>query len=327
MQTDTRAASCLGKIPTHGDFVSHRASTPTMRTFDEWVRKGLYQARQRSDSQWKEAYDMAPTTHFLFCARDEQAPNVLLGVLRPSRDCTGRIYPFIVTCELPKRLLSPRHVAYLPLQANAFYVEARRVVRAATAGDIPYREVADHVEQIETAFPRRSAAPRVYKQYLQQKTMGSFLEELFGHFSDSGKYRLFNNLFDILLPQRERINPRLNYGLQFPLGSDDDALTPIACFWLEVSLRLLGYPSVEPTFFWTAQCPTHVPPFLILFLGMPRPHVFFHLLAPDEEHESVYPLADVGGQNDAEVALAIPEEYGVLLEDEQLRLWDFLRSL
>lgn len=327
MPTDTRAAACLGKLPTHGDFVNHRASTPTMRTFDEWVRKGLYQARQHSDGRWKTAYDRGATTHFLFCGRGQQAPNALLGVLRPSRDQTGRTYPFIVTCEVPKRHLSSRHLAYLPVQAGTFYAEANRIVRAATDGDIPYREVADQVEHIDTAFSIEPTAPRAYKRYLQQKTMGPFLEELFGHFSDSGKYRLFNNLLEILLPQRERSHPQLNYGLQFPLESDDDTLTHVACFWLEASLRLLGYPSVEPTFFWTDRDPPHAAPFLILFLGAPRPHAFFHLLASDEEHESVYPLARVGNQNNAEAALAIPEEYGPLLEDEQLRLWDFLRSL
>ncbi len=327
MPTDTRAAACLGKLPTHGDFVNHRASTPTMRSFDEWVRKGLYQARQRSNGQWEDAYDAAPPIHFLFCGRGQQAPNALLGVLRPSRDRTGRTYPFIVTCEVPKRHLSPRHLAYLPFQADAFYAGADRLVRAATDGDIPYREVADHVEQIDTAFSLQPTPPRPYKRYLQQTTMGPFLEGLFGHFSDSGKYRLVNNLLEAVLPQRDRAHPTLNYGLQFPLGSDDEALTAIACFWLEASLRLLGYPSVEPSFFWTAQRPAHVAPFLILFLGTPRPHAFFHVLDADGGHELVYPLARVGNQNNAEAALAIPEEYGTLLEDEQLRLWDFLRSL
>jgi type VI secretion system protein ImpM len=324
MQADTLPAACLGKLPTAGDFVRHRASTPTMRAFDEWVQHGLYQARQRQNG-WEAAYDTAPTTRFVFQGR--RAPNALLGVLRPSRDRTGRAYPFMVAAEVPTRRLSIRHLAYLPLQAGRFFDAADRVVREATEGDIPYREVPDHVQQIDTAFGVRPTAPRTYKRYLQQHTMGPFLEELFGHFGDSGKYRLFDNLLDVLLPLRGRSAPRLNYGLQFPLGGDDEALTAISCFWLEACLRLLDYPSdAEPTFFWTDRPPPDAAPFLLLFFGAPRPHAFFHLMASDDPHELVYPLAHAGDDG-AEAALSIPEEYGRLLETEQITLWNFLREL
>lgn len=323
---DTRAAACLGKLPTHGDFVKHRASTPTMRAFDEWVRNGLYQARNRSGVDWESHYDQAPVIHFLFSGRGQQAPNALLGVFRPSRDRTGRTYPFAVTCEVPKRSLQPRQLAYLPTQAHEFYDAADRIVREATDTEVPHSDVLDKVKSLEAAFSAPPAAPREHKRFLQEKTLGPFLKRIFGHFNDSGKYRLFDNLLKILLPQRKRSKFRLNYGIQFPLGQNSP-LTNTACFWLETSLRLVDYPPIEPTFFWTAQHPEGAPAFLLFFTGEPRPHYFFHLLAADHPNENICHLEFMGSQNNAEAALSIPEEYGTLLEDEQLCLWDFIRSL
>jgi len=326
MQTDTLGAACLGKLPTHGDFVSHRASTPTMRALDEWVRKGLYQARQRSAGPWDEAYDQAPTTHFFF-GGGPKAPNALMGVWHPSRDRSGRAYPFMVTCEVPTSQLHAPDLARLPLHAERFYTAADRIVREATAGEIPYRDVADRVAQIATDVDLRAPAPRTYAQYLQQP-LEVFLRDLLGHFQDSGKYRLFGNLLQILLPLQDRPSLQLNYGLQFPLRPHDEALTRDACFWLDTTLRLLGTPSAaEPTFFWTAHRPSHAAPFLLLFLGLPRPDAFVHLLAPDAKHERAYPLLHAGAHNTADAALNIPERYGTLLEDRDLRLADFLHRL
>lgn len=327
MQPVPLEAACLGKLPTHGDFVRHRASTPTMRTFDEWIRNGLYRARKHHRASWEETYDEAPTTRFFFSGRGRQAPNALLGVLRTSRDRNGRTYPFTVTCELPKSSVGADHLAYLPLQTNSFYRAAEQIVRDATDGTLPYHQVADQVADISAAFAPQPSPPPTYDRFVQNHTMGKFLETLFGHFEDDRKYRLLKNLLDIFLPQQTRATPRLNYGLQFPLGTDGDRLTKTTCFWLDTSLHLLDHPDAEWSFFWTPRSPDMVPSFLLLFLGAPRANAFFHLLASDESTEEICKLERMGNETGAQVALSLPEEYGPLLEDRQLPLWDFLQHL
>lgn len=327
MPTDTLTASCIGKLPTHGDFVRHRATTPAMRAFDAWVQKGLFRARQHRRNELEAVYDEAPALRFLF-----NAPNgapTLLGVMKPSRDRSGRTYPFTVSTEVPRQEGSTRHLGYLPGQAATFYADAARLVRQATGGRLDHREVAERVQQLSPAIGRSTAPSQGYKRYLQQHTLQALLAEAFGHFGDGRKYRLFNNLFDILLPLRDRGAAQLAYGLQFSLGTEDGALTYQACFWVEVCLRLLGYPAVTPTLFWTAQLPEpdgHTP-FLLLFLQPPRPRTFFHLLAADTEDDNICILERMGTQSGAEAALAIPAQYGALLEDERVTLWDFLRKL
>ncbi|MFB6232277.1 MAG: type VI secretion system-associated protein TagF [Salinibacter sp.] len=327
MRTSSLDAACIGKVPTHGDFVRHRASTPTMRAFDEWVHEGLRRVRERHDSAWEEALDDAPTTRFLFSARGRQAPNALLGVLRASRDRNGRTYPFAVTCELPKSAVRTDQLAHLPLQADSFYTAAEQVVQDATDGTLPYREVTDRVAEIAPSFTPQSSPPAEYSRFLEQQTVGSFLEALFGHFEDGRKYRLFENLLDILLPQRKRSTPRLNYGLQFPLRSGEASPTKTVCFWLDTSLHLLDHPDTECSFFWTPDSRNPASAFLLLFLGSPQADTFFQLLGSGGEIEKIYRLGRARGEKEAQAALSLPEEYGSLLEDRQLHLRAFLQRL
>jgi len=325
MPSSPSEAACIGKVPTHGDFVRHRASTPTMRAFDEWIRQGLRRIRNGRGSRWDNAYDDAPTIRFFLSLRGRQVPSALLGVLRASRDRSGRAYPFAVTCELPKSALRTNQLAHLPLQAASFYSAAEHIVTDASDGTLPYGEVTDRVTEITPSFSP-SPSSSTYDQFVRQQTIGHLLETVFGHFEDGGKYRLFRNLLDICLPQQKRDSPRLNYGLQFPLGEGSTPPTETACFWLDTTLHLLDHPDAEFSFFWSPQSTTSTSSFL-LFLGAPRADAFFHLLGSDGQNENICNLEHMGRENDTEVALSIPEEYGSLLENEKLSLRDFLRHL
>jgi len=326
MPSSPSEAACIGKVPTHGDFVRHRASTPTMRAFDEWIRQGLRRGRNERGSGWDEADD-APAIRFFLSLRGQQVPNALLGVLQASRDRSGRAYPFAVTCELPRSALRTTPLAPLPLRAASFYSAAEQVVTDATEGTLPYREVTDRVTEIAPSFSVPSSSSSAYDKFIRRRTVGDLLEAVFGHFENGSKYRLFNNLLDICLPQQQRDRPRLNYGLQFPLGESSTPPTETACFWLDTSLRLLGHPDAECSFFWMSQCSGATTPFFLLFVGPPRADTFFHFLRGDGRNENICDLENMGRESDAQAALSMPEEYGSLLEDKDLSLRNFLRHL
>ena len=320
-------AGCLGKVPNHGDFVRHRASTPTMRAFDEWLRKGLYHARQHERSDWKVRYDQAPSIRFLFWGDRPQAPNALLGVLRPSRDKSGRTYPFLVTCELPADALMVRHLPHLPVRATSFYKAAEAVVARATAGDIPYEEIPTVVEEMEPKVALRPTVPREHRRYLKNETLGTYLEAIFGHFDGSEKYRLFSNLLDVLLPLQNGTPIHLNYGLEFPLHPNSERRIDVASFWLDLVLRILDYPPIHPSVFWTEPEDKAESSRMDLFLDAPEPTSLFGILAPSRANGQLYLLRVEGEKSPADAALSIPERYGTLLDNEQIRLWDFLRRL
>lgn len=325
MQAETLAAACVGKLPTHGDFVSHRAGTPAMRAFDEWVQKGLYRARQR-DGSWEDRFHEAPPMDFVFTPR--KTSNLLLGVLQPSRDRSGRAYPFTVACEIPKASVDTRCLPYLPLHAESFLSEAARVVHDAVNEDISYREVADHVDQIDSSLRPRSSPPQTYAHRLKHRTMGEFVESLYGAFDDPRKYRVWKNLLDVVRSlKRQSSPPRLNYGVQYPLGADEESFTSHACFWLDTTLRLADHPNVESTFFWPSRRVGSIAPFFLLFIGAPQARVVPYLFGSSGAARHVYSLAETASTSDSDPARALPETYRSLLDDEDLRLWDFLERL
>jgi hypothetical protein len=244
--------------------------------------------------------------------------------MAPSRDERDRTYPFIVACEVPKHALGSQHVAYLPVRAEPFFQGATALVQAATHGQIPHTEIAERVDRLEVQMAVEPTVPHRHKRYLQQETLGPFLEGLFGHFEDSEKYRLFHTFFEALQPLQDQRQPRLDYGLQFPLIPNDEVRSNIVSFWTGAVLRVLNYPSLVPSLFWAPPSASGTD--LLLYLGAPEARAFFDVLAPTRR-EAVCRLGQSGDQTNAEAALGIPAEYGELLECEQVRLWDFLHRL
>lgn len=324
MRTDTLIAACHGKLPTHGDFVRHRATTPAVRAFDEWVQKGLYQARQQRRSALEAVYDEAPAIRFVFNAQEGTMP--LLGVMKPSRDRSGRTYPFTVSVEAP-HALDADGLRYAPVQARSFFSDAHQIVQTATAGELTHRAAIDRVRQLEPSLGLSATRPPAYTRYLEEQTMASFWTRLFGHFGDGRKYRLVDNMLKILTPLRGRSIAPLAYGLQLPIGSGADGSLD-ACFWLEACVQLLGHPAAEPTIFWQDRAAHDAESsFLMLFMQPPRPRVFFQLLDATGDDDNICNLAQMGDQTGAEAALSIPAQYGEMLEAEALSLDDVLRRL
>jgi len=64
-----------------------------------------------------------------------------------------------------------------------------------------------------------------------------------------------------------------------------------------------------------------------MYVVPPDAQAFFDILSPADDHENIYTLSQDGERTNAEAALAIPARYGQLLENERLRLWEFLRRL
>lgn len=324
---DIDSAACLGKVPTHREFVRCRASTPTMRTLDEWIRQGLHHARKNGRPDWEDRYDDASVQHFILGGNGTKAPNLLLGVMAPSRDERGRAYPFAVTCEVPKHAVSSLYYAYLPVQAAPFFQTADRLVRQAIQGDISYNEVVDRVQQCTVEVSIHSVVPPRHRRYLQQNDLGTFLERLFGHFADSEKYQLFSSLLERLRPLRNRGESGLDAGLQFPLLPDADQRASVVGFWLGTVLQLLDSVSVSPSLFWSSPAAPSGAGRLLMYVGAPDAQAFFDILSPPEGHGNICTLARDGERTNAEAALSIPTRYGQLLENERLRLSEFLRRL
>ncbi|MFQ5572319.1 MAG: type VI secretion system-associated protein TagF, partial [Rhodothermales bacterium] len=315
----------FGKIPTHGDFVRHNAGSATMRALDEWIQQGLYFAKTHMSQALNTAYEEAHTCSFFFAPRE--AAQVFLGVIRPSRDSVGRTFPFLVGQEMETSAFDTHHVSQVSIAYHAFFERAAHLVDKGVEGRVGHHDLTPHVEALGTPVADASSVA-FFGHYLQQTRLTSLWERLWGHAQDSRKYLLFKNLLDILLPLRSGVPAHFPLVLRFPLCSDGRTLDFDVSFWIGLCLRLLGYPALQPSFFWSQAGPARDKDvFLLVALRPPSPKTFAYLLPGHPESDTLCNLEQMGGQKAALAALSIPARYGRMLEDEQLTLWDFLRHL
>jgi len=322
MQPESSRLAFFGKTPLYGDFVRYNANAATVRAMDAWLQQALYYARAHIDG----AFQGGLTYPFAFDP-GEDGKTRLIGVMRPSRDSVGRIYPFLIGAEVEVNESDRASIAQLPVLYEGFWQQAGAMARAAAAGQLNRHDLAAHAGSLNTHLLNRMSV-FAYQQYLKQTAITFFWERLWQYSEDSRKYLLFKNLLDILLPLRSGVPPGFSLVLRFPLPPDGRLTAYDASLWLDICLRLLGVPALQPTFFWTQpDVMTGTPPFLLLTLRPPQARTLAYLLETEPDGDTLCHLETMGDMSAAHAALSIPARYGELLEASYLSIWDFLQRL
>jgi type VI secretion system protein ImpM len=94
----------IGKLPRRADFININAGHPVVQEFDSLLAKGLLLASQQPG--WSAAgYLNANASDFLFTSSDGRW--CFWGVVQPSRDESGRLYPIVGGAILPLAAVAP----------------------------------------------------------------------------------------------------------------------------------------------------------------------------------------------------------------------------
>ncbi len=325
METTTGPVFCFGKVPGHGDFVRHGAGGTGLQEMDAWFQKGLFAARERVRDGFDDAYDAAPAYAFVFAPADEG--RTLIGVVQTSRDRSGRRYPFLVAFEADPARLEVRRMAGIPVRFRPFFEWAAPLIGEATAGRIEIRTLFERLDEFNELSRAASARTPTYEEYLRETTCKTLVEQLWGQFADARKFVVMKNLIDVTGPIKNGVPDRFRLGLRFPLPADGSLRDHTAGFWLDLCLRLLRFPQVQPTFFWTAPRAKADRPVLLLYLRPPAAQAFQDLLPVDLERERLCVLDNTTAAAASQAGLSIPPPYAALLESEQASLWDVLDRL
>ncbi|WP_255992258.1 type VI secretion system-associated protein TagF [Chitinolyticbacter albus] len=113
--------SVFGKLPRRADFVRINASHPVAQEFDELLAKSLTLASQQPG--WNEdTYLNAGASDFHYTSNDGRW--CFFGVLQPSRDEAGRLYPLVAGAILPAQAVAP-HAAELSIANELFFAGLR----------------------------------------------------------------------------------------------------------------------------------------------------------------------------------------------------------
>ncbi len=82
----------FGYLPSHPDFVRVRSSGREVRRFEEWVERGLDQARWNMGGGFSVAY---PRLFHRFLFRPDNSQSTVIGLLAASQDSHKRPFPFV----------------------------------------------------------------------------------------------------------------------------------------------------------------------------------------------------------------------------------------
>lgn len=320
MQTAAPELAYFGKVPAHGDFVRGGAGGAAVRAMDAWVQEGLYAAKQRLGAHLAPACARAGSFGFFL---DAGPAGPLAGVLQPSRDRVGRVYPLVIAAEADASV----RPADAPERFADFVGRAAAVARDAAAGSFTPADLAAQVAMLGPAPNGHAHGNVSFDQFLRDMPVSSLWTHLWGHADDTRKYLLFKNLLDLVPPLRGRLPERFPIVLRFPLGADAPPRALEVRFWLDVVARLLGETPAQPSFFWSLDAGAPGEAFLLLTLRPPPPELFTYLLVADPGSDTLCVLERLGADNAALAALSIPAHYGRLLEDDHLSLADFVRQI
>ncbi|AWK85934.1 type VI secretion system-associated protein TagF [Azospirillum thermophilum] len=118
-----------GKLPARGDFVGHGLPRGVLEPWDRWLSTALAEAGRRLGRSWEGLFAAAPAWRFAL------APGLcgslpLAGILMPSSDRVGRLYPLTIAAALPR----PMALAEAPVACAGWFARAEAVAADACRG-------------------------------------------------------------------------------------------------------------------------------------------------------------------------------------------------
>ncbi len=268
---------CFGKLPVAADFVTAGANGGPVHRFQEWLQEGVGLGHSRLGEGWEERFDRLPRTRFLF--RPEASGGALAGSFGPSRDRSGRRFPFAAFAYFP---YGPPAAAALPSGFARFFGEAERV---AERGDVLTPGgpggLAEAVDALRAALaPAEPAGPEASPG--AAAAAAAFPADGTGALARAG-----GNLLAVAV-RPGGVHAAPGFGLRFPLPAPGPEHAGVVSFWFSMVDRLLPGASASAAF-WT-QDGYAGNGRLDLYHPRPGGLAFVHLLDPGLESDGLYPL-------------------------------------
>lgn len=323
MALDYFRAGCFGKLPIYGDFISLGAAAREVGELDQWIQRGMEVYQRRLVEGWENNFIRASPLCFLFHLAE--ADKFLTGILQPSRDQQGRIYPFLFFW-LVDRSDFGNNITLAPVIFYAAYTAAADLASRASRGQVTLAELHTLVDASRFPVSLGWEMPvRLQSKWLEETTLKGLLTMLFDEFADGRKYTLFGNIGEIAMRLQGHMPSLANRGLGFPLAGGDQLRCHLASFWLQLIWRMLHKPVVAPDFFWSVTESTAVQK-MWFFLRRPSEQLLLSLLIDSYDSELLVPLDQAGWRPEDNIPLPFRHSLSRSLMDESITLADMLRQ-
>lgn len=120
---------CRGKAPTRGDYLTLGMPGPFLDPWENLLARTLSEARGGRGDAWDRSFAQSPAWRFVL-GPGSLLPTGVAGVMMPSRDRVGRVYPMVIAVGLPLDC----DVVRTPVRARRWFEGAETTAAALVGG-------------------------------------------------------------------------------------------------------------------------------------------------------------------------------------------------
>lgn len=272
----TLTVGCFGKLPLAADFLSQHSGLTEGVALERWLQEGVNLTHARYGDRADAMLRAMPRVRFHFWRNSPE--HGLTGVMGPSRDQSGRLFPFAVYAHA--RSSGAGYPAPLAALLDPFLRRASAVTLSAWT-DMPSLSAAvSSLAQPSPLDPPAIAAEVV----LDSVSLGAFAASLSGSGAVNPAIRVATNLLEVAHRTAVPV-----YGLRFRLPEGVEAWGPALIFWLELCRAIFRNVGRPPFLLWNEPSEGRVE-VLDVYYQPPGPLAFLHLLDPTLDSEGLYPV-------------------------------------
>ena len=109
IQQNHQTLGYFGKLPSHGDFINRYLPNTFINPWDHWLQESMVACKESLPENWIATYMTMPVYHFAL------SPGVCgetawTGILMPSRDYSGRLFPFTMAVPISAKQTSATQI-------------------------------------------------------------------------------------------------------------------------------------------------------------------------------------------------------------------------
>jgi type VI secretion system protein ImpM len=313
--------SVFGKTPGMGDFLRVGSAGRAGEAFEEWLDRGIAMAEGKRGAAWAPTFSAGAPWAFVFRApRSAGIREGLVGVLKPSVDSVGRLFPLVVLSPALPTCVAPwPHV--LPMAFGDFLDGAASALMG-SAAVTSVADMAGILRGVPAPFAG-DAAPvaQEYAAWAASTPLQNAWAAIYGGDRTLSAPYAIHTLFEAIAPFRGEVGPTTKLGLRLPLGGGGVAA---AAFWIDMVRQFARSLAEVRSCFWSFDGRTGS---MIIQLGDTPASTLGELWAPDPDNEHLCDLTAPATVEAGRFLARLPPHVAETLMAPQALAGDFLARL
>ncbi|MCH8034107.1 MAG: type VI secretion system-associated protein TagF [Bacteroidetes bacterium] len=313
--TDTNLVTTgyFGKLPKFADFVKYNASGDEILLIDNWIQEGIRLAKLKYKNNWRNYYNNTSPIYFIFPFTGTN--KITIGIICPSKDKSGRNFPFLIFGNMKQDLIKDLQVNLLPLNFKGYFESITELYNDNYFTE-DLSEMKFQINNLSDSIISANSAENIYDNYLSDTSVEKLYQKTL-NISDYSKVRSVNNLFKNRIEIIEH-----SPAVKFNFDSRTDYKLLDTCFHIQLLLKIFNRSNFFPAVFWNTIHEELIN--LFLFFQKPTPLNFLDLINTDDESRNDTTLQKAEEDNQTQDLSSIFKENLTINYSHSLR--EFLNS-